>query len=132
MALSDPIADMLTRIRNAIMLSKREVEIPASKVKEKIAALLKDEGYIEHHETLTKGCKKSIKIILKYSAKRESVIRKLISVSTSGRHLYSGHKALPRVQGGFGTAIISTSSGIMTDRQARARKVGGEILCYIS
>ena len=132
MTVSDPIADMLTRMRNAIKISMNDVEIPASKVKEKIALVLKSEGYIADYEIVTKGVKKSIKIYLKYNTKRQNVIKNLKRVSTPGRHLYSSTKKLPRVQGGFGTAIISTSMGIMTDQDARSKKVGGEILCYVS
>lgn len=131
MAVTDPIADMLTRIRNACMASHSIVEVPHSKMKKDLARLLKEEGYIsEFEETENENKTKNLKIKLKY-INNQKVITGLKRISKPGLKVYVGHKELPRVLGGFGIAIISTSRGIMTDRKARYIGVGGEVLCYV-
>jgi small subunit ribosomal protein S8 len=131
MAFNDPISDMLTRIRNAAKVRKEAVDIPASKLKEQVAAKLLDEGFIENTETIVKGSKKIIRIKLKYDKKKNNLISHLRRISKPGRRVYVSSAKIPRVLRGFGMAIISTSKGIMTDAEARQKKVGGEVLCYI-
>ncbi|OAQ21067.1 30S ribosomal protein S8 [Thermosulfurimonas dismutans] len=129
--MTDPIADMLARIRNALMARHKTVEVPASKLKLEIARILKEEGYVEDYEFVQEGPQGKIVITLKYDENRRPVIAGLKRVSKPGRRIYAGVKKLPRVMGGLGIAIISTSRGIMTDHEARRRRVGGEILCEI-
>ncbi len=130
--MTDPIADMLTRIRNALAAQKAEVRMPSSLVKTSIAQVLKDEGYIEDFAVRsTTGVKRELNIALKYYQGRP-VIARLDRASTPGLRLYRGHDALPRVQGGLGVAIVSTSQGVMSDRAARAAGQGGEVLCYVA
>ena len=129
--MTDPIADMLARIRNALMARHKTVEIPASRMKREIARILKEEGYIEDYEFVAEGPQGKIVITLKYDENRRPVIAGLKRVSKPGRRVYAGVKKLPRVLGGLGIAIISTSQGIMTDHEARRRGVGGEILCEV-
>ena len=130
--MSDPIADMLTRIRNANMRKHDTVEIPASKMKIAIANILVDEGYIEKYELLGDGIQKTIKITLKYPAnKSERVISGLKRISKPGLRIYAGKENMPKVLGGLGTAIVSTNLGVITDKEARKQGVGGEVLCYI-
>ena len=128
---TDPIADMLTRIRNASMVSHETVEIPASKLKVELAKLLKEEGFISDYEVKESGKFKVISITLKYSANGKPVITKLQRVSTPGLRQYSKAKNLQKVLGGMGVAIVSTPKGLLTDRKARKENVGGEILCYV-
>ena len=127
----DTIGDFLTVIRNGIMVNRRSVTVPHSIMKENVAKVLKDEGYIQSFEVVAKGSKKALKIVLKYNRQGKNVINALKRISTPGRHQYAGHQKLPKIQGGFGTAVISTSQGVMTDSSARQKKIGGEILCYI-
>ncbi len=129
--MTDPIADMLTRIRNALMVKKETVEIPASNMKKAIAQILLSEGYVKDVQLTEDGYNGKIVITLKYTEGRESVIGGLKRVSKPGLRTYSGAEDMPKVLGGFGIAIVSTSKGIMTDKQARARNVGGEVLCYV-
>lgn len=129
--LTDPIADMLTRIRNANSQRHEFVDIPASKIKVSIAEILKDEGYIKDFEVLEDGVSKTIRIALKYINGKERVISGIRRISKPGLRIYVNSTELPRVLGGLGIAIISTSKGIMTDRDARAQKVGGEVICYV-
>ena len=130
--MSAPIADMLTRIRNANMRKHDTVEIPASKMKIAIANILVDEGYIEKYELLGEGIQKTIKITLKYTAnKSERVISGLKRISKPGLRVYAGKENMPKVLGGLGTAIVSTNLGVITDKEARKQGVGGEVLCYI-
>lgn len=129
--LTDPIADMLTRIRNANSRRHEFVDIPASKIKVSIAEILKDEGYIKDFEVLEDGVSKTIRIALKYINSKERVISGIRRISKPGLRIYVNSTELPRVLGGLGIAIISTSKGIMTDRDARAQKVGGEVICYV-
>jgi len=131
MSMSDPIADMLTRIRNAQMVGHSEVSMPASKLKTSIAQVLKDEGYIEDFALRDSGVKKELRIGLKYYAGRP-VIERLERVSKPGLRVYKGRDDIPRVLNGLGVAILSTSRGVMTDRKARADGVGGEVLCIVA
>jgi small subunit ribosomal protein S8 len=129
--MTDPIADMLTRIRNASSAMHEEVLIPASKIKENIARILVEEGFIDDWETVADGSHPMIKIALRYSRERERAISGIRRISRPGRRVYRGTQELPRVLGGLGIAIISTSNGVMTDRQARSAQVGGEVLAYV-
>jgi len=128
---TDPIADMLTRIRNANMVSHETVEIPSSKLKMELAKLLKSEGYIADYTVDNSGKFGKIVVTLKYDEKRKPVITNLQRVSTPGLKTYSKSKNLPKVLGGMGVAVISTSKGLMSDRKARKENLGGEILCYV-
>ena len=131
MSMSDPIADMLTRIRNAQATEKVSVVIPASKVKQAIAQVLKDEGYIEDFAVRENEGKPFIEIGLKYYAGKP-VIEKIERVSRPGLRIYKGRDDIPRVMNGLGVAIVSTSRGVMTDRKARADGLGGEVLCIVA
>ena len=131
MSMTDPIADMLTRIRNANMVMHETVEIPASKLKVELAKLLKSEGFITDYELKESGNFKVIVITLKYDEKKKPVISKLERISKPGLRTYCKAKNLPKVLGGLGVAIISTSKGLLTDRKARKENLGGEVLCYI-
>lgn len=132
MAANDTIADMLTRIRNAGLARHQTTQVPATKMTRSIAQVLKDEGFIAEVEEVGDGVKRNLVISLKYKGKnRQPLINALKRVSKPGLRVYSNSKDLPRVLGGIGIAIISTSSGIMTDRQARRQGIGGEVLCYI-
>ena len=129
---TDTIADMLTRIRNANLAKHQIVQIPSTKVTRDIANLLFKEDLIDSYEELKNGLKSSLLISLKYSSKeRKPIIEKIQRISKPGLRVYSGAKKMPRILGGFGTAIVSTSQGLMTDHQARKKGVGGELLCYI-
>ncbi len=131
MSMSDPIADMLTRIRNAQAVEKAAVTMPSSKVKVAIAKVLKDEGYIEDFAIRGEAGKPELELQLKYHAGRP-VIEHIERVSKPGLRIYKGAEDLPRVMNGLGVAIVSTSSGVMTDRHARAKGVGGEVLCVVA
>ena len=131
MSMSDPIADMLTRIRNAQSVDKAVVSMPSSKIKVAIAQVLKDEGYIDGFQVKTEGGKSEIEIALKYYAGRP-VIERIERVSKPGLRVYKGSKTLPQVMNGLGVAIVTTPKGVMTDRKARAAGVGGEVLCYVA
>jgi small subunit ribosomal protein S8 len=131
MSMSDPIADMLTRIRNAQMVEKVSVTMPSSKVKVAIAQVLKDEGYIEDFAVKAEGAKAELNIALKYYAGRP-VIERLERVSKPGLRVYRGRNEIPQVMNGLGVAIVSTPKGVMTDRKARASGVGGEVICYVA
>ncbi len=122
---------MLTRIRNASNVKDETVDIPASGMKLAIANILKDEGYIGKVETVTKRNKKIIRLTLKYGLKKKAVISGIKRVSTPGKRIYKGKDKLPRIRSGFGTALVSTSKGILTDSAAREQGVGGEVICYI-
>jgi small subunit ribosomal protein S8 len=128
---TDPIADMLTRIRNAIMAKHQEVTISASKEKMEIAKILVEEGYITSAELVDNGKFKDIKIVLKYNQSGESAIQGLKRISKPGLRIYAGSNNLPKVISGLGIAIISTNKGILTDSKARKQKVGGEVLAYV-
>jgi small subunit ribosomal protein S8 len=131
MSMSDPIADMLTRIRNAQMVEKVSVAMPSSKVKVAIAQVLKDEGYIDDFAVKAEGAKSELNIALKYYAGRP-VIERLERVSKPGLRVYRGRNDIPQVMNGLGVAIVSTPKGVMTDRKARANGVGGEVICYVA
>jgi small subunit ribosomal protein S8 len=131
MSMSDPIADMLTRIRNAQAGEKTSVAIPSSKVKTAIAQVLKDEGYIEDFRVSAEGAKTTLEIALKYYAGRP-VIERIERVSSPGLRVYRGSKDIPNVMNGLGIAIVSTSQGVMTDRKARTTGIGGEVLCIVA
>ena len=129
--MTDPIADMLTRIRNALMVRKETVEVPASNMKREIARILVKEGYVKDVKETGEGYKANIAITLKYTEDGKSVISGLKRVSKPGLRTYSGAEEMPKVLGGFGIAIVSTNKGIMTNKQAKAANVGGEVLCYV-
>lgn len=131
MSMSDPIADMLTRIRNAQSSEKMTVTMPASKLKAAIAAVLKDEGYIDEVMRRDESGKPVLEIALKYYAGRP-VIEKIERVSRPGLRIYKGSEDIPKVMNGLGVAIVSTSKGVMTDRKARAAGIGGEVLCIVA
>jgi small subunit ribosomal protein S8 len=131
MSMSDPIADMLTRIRNAQLVEKAIVSMPASKLKVAIAQVLKDEGYIDGFRIKAEDGKNQLEIGLKYYAGRP-VIERIERVSRPGLRIYKGHDAIPHVMNGLGVAIVTTPKGVMTDRKARQTGVGGEVLCYVA
>ncbi|GAA6493332.1 MAG TPA: 30S ribosomal protein S8 [Candidatus Bariatricus faecipullorum] len=132
MTMSDPIADMLTRIRNANTAKHDTVDVPASKMKIAIADILLDEGYIAKYDLIDEGNFKTIRITLKYGAdKNERVITGLKKISKPGLRVYAGKEDMPKVLGGLGTAIVSTNQGVITDREARKLGVGGEVLCFV-
>ena len=132
MSMSDPIADMLTRIRNANTAKHDTVDVPASKMKESIAKILLDEGYIKSYEILEDGIAKTIKITLKYGVdKNQKTISGIKRISKPGLRVYAGKDELPKVLGGLGIAIISTNQGVITDKKARELQVGGEVLAYV-
>ncbi len=129
--MTDPIADMLTRIRNAIAANKETVEVPSSNMKKAIADILLNEGYVSGVEYKEDGYNGKLVISLKYLGKKKSVINSLKRVSRPGLRVYSDVETMPRVMDGLGIAILSTNKGIMTDKQAKAQNVGGEVLCYV-
>lgn len=131
MSMSDPIADMLTRIRNAQLVEKASVNMPSSKLKVAIAQVLQDEGYIESFKVTSDGGKSQLEIGLKYYAGRP-VIERIERVSRPGLRVYRGRDAIPQVMNGLGVAIVTTPRGVMTDRKARQTGVGGEVLCYVA
>ena len=131
MQITDPVADMLTRIRNANTAKHEKVDVPASNLKKAIAQILLDEGYIKAYEIVDDGTQGIIRITLKYLAGKEKVISGLRRVSKPGLRVYAGADELPKVLKGLGVAIISTSKGVMTDRAARANHVGGEVLAFV-
>ncbi len=131
MLVNDPVADMLTRIRNAQVARHETVTIPASNTKKAIARILVDEGYVKSAENTTQDDRPAIKITLKYLDKKQPVIQGLKRISKPGLRVYAACDDLPKVLGGLGIAIISTNEGIMTDRAARKQNVGGEVLCYV-
>jgi len=136
MVMTDPIGDMLARVKNALMVRKKEVEIPASGIKKEIARILKEEGFIEDYWVKQHPVQETLVLVLKYRKDhlgrvQEGVIRGMKRVSKPGRRIYIGRNELPRVMGGFGIAIISTSRGVMTDKECRRQGVGGEVLCEV-
>ena len=132
MSLSDPIADMLTRIRNAVRVNKEQVNIKASKICEGIAAVLKTEGYIEDFDRIDDGNQGMLRIMLKYDQEGRPIINEITRASKPGRRIYSPVDKIPRVLAGLGIAIVSTSKGVMSDNSCRENKVGGEILCTVN
>lgn len=131
MVVTDPIADLLTRIRNALTAKHETVTVPTSKMKKAIVDILVDEGFVKSAEIVEKATGNEIVITLKYGAKNEKVISNLKRISKPGLRVYCGYDNLPKVLGGLGIAIISTSKGVMTDKVARTEKIGGEVLAYI-
>lgn len=131
MSMSDPISDMLTRIRNAQLAEKTTVAMPSSKLKVAIAQVLQDEGYVEGFKVTERDGKPTLEIGLKYYADRPT-IEKIQRVSRPGLRIYKGSKEIPKVMNGLGIAIVSTSKGLMTDRKARANGIGGEVLCIVA
>ncbi len=129
--MTDPIADMLTRVRNAHMAGKSKVELPSSKTKEAIAAILKKEGYIRDFELVSDKKQGVLKLYLKYAQNAQGAISGLKRISKPGLRVYVGKEELPRVLNGLGIAIISTSRGVMTDKEAREVGLGGEVICYV-
>jgi small subunit ribosomal protein S8 len=129
--ISDPIADLLTRIRNGLIARKTEVRIPHSRLKTRIAEILVQEGYVEAVEVVADPVQSEIKVRLKYTPGREPVVSGMRRISKPGLRVYAGRGKLPRVQGGLGVAILSTSKGVLTDREARRQQVGGEVLCEV-
>ena len=132
MALTDPIADMLTRIRNGIGARHQRVDIPSSRLKTEIARILKDEGYISNFKLVEEDKKKVLRVMLRYDTEGDSAISTLSRVSKPGRRVYVGTRAIPRVLGGLGITILSTPKGLMTGKSARKAGVGGEVLCSVS
>jgi len=129
--MTDPIADMLTRVRNAINARHPKVDVPASKVKAEIARILKEEGYIANYKVAEEGVKKVIKIYLKYGADNAPIITGIERVSRPGCRNYAGKNEIPKVQGGLGISILTTARGVMTGRTARKESVGGEVMCRV-
>jgi len=131
MVMTDPVADFLTRIRNGNMVYHNIVEAPASKMKKAIAEILKQEGYIKDYEYIEDGKQGILRIYMKYGPDKERVITGIKRISKPGLRVYAKKDSIPKVLGGLGIAVISTSKGIMTDKQARSQGVGGEVLCYV-
>jgi small subunit ribosomal protein S8 len=131
MVMTDPIADMLTRIRNANMVSHEKLEMPASTIKREVAEILKREGFIRDVEYLEDSKQGTLRVFLKYGASNERVITGLKRISKPGLRVYAKADEIPKVLGGLGIAIVSTSKGVMTDKEARQQKVGGEVIAYI-
>ena len=131
MSMTDPIADLLTRIRNANQKVFEKLEVPHSKFKEEIVKVLRDEGYLKDYRILKDQGRSVLKISLKYAEREQRVITKIQRVSRPSRRVYVGREEIPRVQGGMGVAILSTPRGVMTDRQAKAAGVGGEVVCLV-
>jgi len=129
--ITDPIADMLTRIRNALMTRHDFTDVPASKAKLALAETLKKEGYIGGFEVRTEGIKRIMRLKMAYTDRKEPVVMGLQRVSKPGLRVYAGHGEIPRVYGGLGVAILSTPQGVMTGKEARKRGVGGEVMCYV-
>ena len=129
--MTDPIADMLTRIRNGIQAGHQRVDVPVSKIKVEIARILREEGYISNYKVLGEGTRAMLRVYLKYGPAGERVIQRLERGSKPGSRYYVGWNEIPRVLGGLGVSILSTSHGIMTGREARRRRLGGELLCQV-
>ena len=128
---TDPIADMLTRIRNAVMIKTEKVDIPASKMKVEVAKILKEEGFIKSYKILKDKKQGILRVTLKYTLDNERILTGLKRVSKPGRRVYVGKDEVPKVMGGVGTAVVTTPRGILSDRECRREGVGGEVLCYI-
>ncbi len=129
--MTDPIADMLTRVRNAYAAKHQKVDVPLSKIKIEIARILKEEGFINNYKVIGEGVRRNIRVYLRYGPRGEQVVSKLERVSKPGCRVYVNGTSIPNVLGGMGINILSTSRGLMTDRQARRERVGGEILCRV-
>ena len=131
MSLTDPVADLLTRIRNAVSARQQKLDVPASKLKMEIARILKEEGYISNFKATEENGRKVLRVYLKYSSNNDAAITNLARVSRPGCRVYVGHTEIPRVLGGLGINILTTPKGVMTGRQARKSGIGGEILCEV-
>ena len=131
MSMTDPIADMLTRIRNASRAEHEKVDIPASKLKARVAGILKDEGFIRNYRLIDDTKQGTLRVYLKYGAGNEQMISGLRRVSKPGRRVYMAHDKVPSILAGMGIAIVSTSKGVLTDREARKERIGGEVLAYV-
>ena len=131
MSLTDPVADLLTRIRNAVGARQQKLDVPASKLKMEIARILKEEGYISNFKATEENGRKVLRVYLKYSSNNDAAITNLARVSRPGCRVYVGHTEIPRVLGGLGINILTTPKGVMTGRQARRSGIGGEILCEV-
>ena len=131
MSVSDPVADMLTKVRNAVTARHEKVDIPASRLKLEIVKILKTEGYIKNFKKINQDGLNCIRVFLKYDEKNTPIIHGLEKVSTPGRRVYSGYKDLPRVYNGYGTLIVSTSLGVTTGKKAQEKQVGGELICTV-
>jgi len=131
MSVSDPVADMLTKVRNAAMARHEKVDIPASKLKLEIVKILKTEGFIKNFKKVNQDGANCIRVFLKYDEKNAPIIHGLEKVSTPGRRVYAGYKNLPRVYNGYGTVIVSTSLGVTTGKKAQEKQVGGELICTV-
>lgn len=131
MAISDPVADMLTKIRNASLAKHEKVDVTTSKLKLQIVKILKNEGYIKNFKKVTKDNVNYIRVFLKYDEKQNSILHGIKRISTPGRRIYSGYKNMPRVFNGHGVVVVSTSSGVITGKKATDQKVGGELICSI-
>lgn len=131
MSMSDPIADLLTRLRNANRANHEKVDIPFSKMKQEIVRIIKEEGFVKNYKLMEDKRQGTIRVFMKYGPNREHVIKDVKRVSKPGCRIYTSADRIPRVLGGLGVAILSTSKGIMTDKQARRASVGGEVLCYL-
>src|SRR6058998_2711529 len=131
MSMSDPIADLLTRIRNARRAEHEKVDIPSSKLKVRLAEILKDEGFIKNYRLIEDKKQGMLRVYLKYGAGNERIISGLVRVSKPGRRVYVGKDRIPTILGGMGLAILSTSRGVMTDRESRKQQLGGEVLAYV-
>ena len=131
MSVSDPIADMLTKVRNAAMARHEKVDIPASKLKLEIVKILKTEGFIENFKKVNQDGSNCIRVFLKYDDQNASVIHGIQKVSTPGRRKYAGYKDLPRIYNGYGTLIVSTSMGVTTGKKALEKQIGGELICTV-
>lgn len=131
MSVSDPVADMLTKIRNASMARFEKVDISTSKLKLEIVKILKNEGYIKNFKKTVQDDKSFIRVFLKYDEQQRPVIRGVEKISTPGRRVYSGYRKMPRILNGYGTIIVSTSTGVTTGRKAAERKIGGELICSV-
>ena len=131
MSVSDPVADMLTKVRNAAMARHEKVDIPASKLKLEIVKILKTEGYIKNFKKVSQDGSNCIRVFLKYDEKNTPIIHGIEKVSTPGRRVYAGYKDLPRVYNGYGTVIVSTSLGVTTGKKAQEKQIGGELICTV-
>jgi small subunit ribosomal protein S8 len=129
--MTDPIADMLTRIRNAVAVGHEQVSMPSSKAREAVARILASEGYVDRYEVVSPGDKPTLVVVLRYGPRRSPAIAGLKRVSRPGHRVYREADNLPRVQGGLGVAVVSTSQGVLPDREARRRRLGGEIICEV-
>jgi len=131
MTMTDPIADFLTRIRNAVQANKDRCDVPSSRVKLELAKILQEEGFIRSFKLLEEGPQRTLRLYLRYSPDGEPAIRGLERISTPGRRVYRGVDEVPKVLGGIGVAVVSTSQGLMTDARAREKRVGGEVMCRV-